>query len=387
MTPHPLTDPGAWMLDPTVVHANHGSFGGITRDTWEVVTAARREVLANPMRFFERDWEAAHVAAVGAVAGLVDADPGTTALVPNATFGLELALRVLPWRSGARILRTDHAYPSVVAALDDLAARSGAEIVEVALPLDAAADADVATLLAAADGVDGVVLDHASSATARWLPVERLVPALREAGVVVVVDAAHAPGHVPTSVRALAADAWVGNLHKWACAPHALAAVVLAPRHATAVGPLVHSAASSGHVFPDDSAWWGTADPGPLLVAPQVVTQATDVLARLRPRLCRLAAEGAAHVAAAVGGRVPAGGDGWMRVVELPRSAGTGAARARQVQDAVAARGVEAKVSAWHDHLLLRLSTHAYTRPDDPERVARALVEVLDVGRTGRANA
>lgn len=375
--PHPLTDLRAWMLDPEVVHGNHGSFGGITRATWDAVTTARARVAANPMRFFERDWDAAHAVALDAVASFLRADRRRLQLVPNATFGLDLALRVLPWQRGARIVRTEDAYPSVVGALDAWARRVGAEIVVAELDLDASDDEATASILAAADGADGIVLDHCASVTARWLPLEDLVPRLRAAGLAVVVDAAHVPGQRPVDVTALGAHAWVGNLHKWAGAPHALAAVVLDPRHHDAVGPLVHSAASGDLPFPEGSAWAGTHDPGPMLVAPQVVAQATDVLGRVGDDVTWRAGTGAAQVAAAVAGRVPPGGRGWMRVVELPLAAGTGRERAGGLQDQIAAHGVEVKVATWRERLLLRLSSHAYTTPADHERVADTVAQVL----------
>jgi isopenicillin-N epimerase len=373
---HPLTDLRAWMLDPEVVHANHGSFGGITRRTWQAATAARERVAANPMRFFQREWEAAHAHAVRAVADLVGARDRTLQLVPNATAGLDLALRVLPRHPGARIVRTDHAYPSVVAALDDLAARAGARVVVAEVPHEAT-DAEATTaVLAAAEGADGVVLDHVASATARWFAVEDLVPRLRGAGTTVVVDAAHAPGHVAVDVSALGADAWVGNLHKWAAAPPALAAVVLDPRHHASVGPLLHSAASDDLPFPDGSAWAGTHDPGPLLVADQVVEQAQGVLHGLGESIEARAAAGAARVADRVGGTLLPG-RGWMRAVALPSGAGSGPGRARALQAGVAARGVEVKVTAHRGRLLLRLSAHAYTTATDHERLADALAASL----------
>ena len=372
---HPLQDSGAWMLDPDVVHANHGSFGGITRATWDAVTVARARVAADPMQFFERDWEAAHGAARDQVAALLGASADALQLVPNATFGLDLALRVLP--SGGRVVRTDHAYPSVVGALDAWATRTGGTVEVVALPLDADPGRDAETVLAATQHADAAVLDACASATARWLPLAQLVPQLRARGTTVVVDAAHVPGQVPAEVDALGADAWVGNLHKWACAPHALAAIVLHPRHASFVGPLVHSAASGTSDFPDGSAWWGTTDPGPMLVAGQVVDQARDVLGALAPSIEAMVVDGADRVADRVGGRVVGGGRGWMRVVELPAAGGAGRDTARQVMAGLRTHGVEAKVSPWQDRLLLRLSAHAYTRPEDHERLATALADVL----------
>ena len=64
-----------------------------------------------------------------------------------------------------------------------------------------------------------MVLDQVTSSTARRLPLVDLVPALRERGVAVMVDGAHAPGMLDLDVERIGADFWIGDLHKWCCAP------------------------------------------------------------------------------------------------------------------------------------------------------------------------
>lgn len=401
-----MTDPAdvlfgsteAWMLDDDVVHANHGSFGGITRNTHEAVTSARARVAANPMRFFDREYHAAHDRAVTAVAGLVGADAADTTLVANATVGMEVGLRVLPWRSDATVVVTDQGYLSVLQAVQRRAGVSGARV-EVVATDPADPDAICDRVVDAVDrarvrGPVGVVFDQVASATACPLPAVDLVAAASERDVPVVVDGAHVPGQFPaSSALPSGAAAWTGNLHKWACAPHSLAVLVVDPAFQDGVGPVVST--WYDHLdWPANSAWQGTLDPGPLLVAEQAVDQATCIL-RHGDEIERLVVDGGAEIAEAVGGTVLPG-RGWMRAVELPASiTGTSAMTsclestpeagalspldlaARGIEAWSWHRGIEAKVTPFAGRLLLRLSAHAYTTPRDHERVAGALSDLL----------
>lgn len=367
----------AWALDDTVVHANHGSFGGLTTATTSAVEAARRAVEANPMETWARRHDALHEHAVGVVADWLGARRSDLALVANATVGVHVALQVLPWRRGARILHTDHAYPSVLAALRRRATTSGAQLVAVDLDPTWSPGAVRDRLVDALDDVDGLVVDAVSSATATWCDVDAVVAAARDRDVVVVVDGAHEPGQVELGLAARGADAWVGNLHKWACAPKSVAALVVDPRHHDRVAAAVPSWYDD-EPFPGNTRWQGTGDLGPVLVAEQVVLQARAV-ARQAPEIEARVRAGADHVAAEVGGRVLPGA-GWMRSVVLPGDDDVAGTRCRSVEDALATRGVEAKLTPVRGRAVLRLSAHAYTSARDHDRLADGLADAL-VGR------
>ena len=388
-----------WALADDVVHTNHGSFGGITEATATAVRAARDRVAANPMRFFTRAFPEVHARAVAAVAGLVGARAADTTLVANATAGMDVALRLLPWQPAGTIVVADQAYPSVLANLRRRAHRTGASLVVV--PTDPAAPDTLADVLveamdtAAATGPAGVVVDQVASATACPFPVHDVIAAARTRDMVVVVDGAHVPGQYAPDDANPGADAWTGNLHKWACAPISLAALVVDERHHHAIGPVVRTWFDDAD-FPANSAWQGTLDPGPVLVAGQVVAQASAMLAHTA-RIEGLAEAGAGHVAAAVGGSVLPGG-GWMRSVSLPssilqapvvRAASSAPAptdegltspldlAARAVEAVAHEQAIEAKVTPFGGRLLLRLSCHAYSSDRDHDRLAEVLAALV----------
>ncbi len=257
-----------WRLDPDVAHLNHGSFGAVPGPVADVQQELRDRMHANPVRFFKVERQPLIEAAREAAAAFVGADPAGFALVTNATTGASSVLAGFPLEPGDEVLVTDHGYGAVTYAVERACARSGARLVTVAVPLDADA-ATIEGLITAAvtPRTRLAVIDHITSPTARLFPVERIVPALRERGVAVFVDAAHAPGMLPVDLAALEPDFWTGNFHKWPCVPAGTGGLYVAPRWRAQIRPLVASW-NEPLGFPQAFDDYGTADPTAWLAAP-----------------------------------------------------------------------------------------------------------------------
>ena len=80
----------AWLLDPDVLHLNHGSFGATPGVVLEAQQRLRQRLEANPTRFFlGGEYQALLDEARGAVASFVGADEAGLVFVPNATAGVK----------------------------------------------------------------------------------------------------------------------------------------------------------------------------------------------------------------------------------------------------------------------------------------------------------
>jgi isopenicillin-N epimerase len=264
-----------WALDPAVMHLNHGSYGGCLRSVTAAAAAWRDRLEAAPMQFMVLDWQPALDAARAALAAFVGAPADRLVFVPNSTTGVAIALNSVELAAGDDIVTIDQAYRACMNQLRRLAAARGATItaVPVPLPFDPGALVD-AVERAITPRTRLALFDHITSPTALRLPIEALVDCFRARGIPVVVDGAHAPGQIALDVAALGATWYVGNCHKWLCAPKGSGFLVVAD--GAPARPVVTSHGASLEYGPANRLhaeldWAGTQDPSPHLVVPAAI--------------------------------------------------------------------------------------------------------------------
>jgi isopenicillin-N epimerase len=377
-----------WSLDPSIAYLNNGAFGAVPLPVQRAQQRLRDEVEADPMRFYARGLEDRITHTRRHLARFVGADPDGSALVANASTGVNAVLRAFALRPGDEVLVTDHGHVPARHAVERACRQAGATAVTVEVPLTAA-DATVVELVRerVTRRTRLAVLDQVTSSTARLLPLGALVGPLRADGVAVLVDGAHAPGMLPVDVAALGADFWVGNFHKWAGAPRGTALLSVHPRWRSAMQPFVVSWAEDAG-FPASFEQGGTIDPTGWLAAPVGLhTLSTFGWGALRRRNADLAAWGQQVVADRIGGDLaglPVSPGVSMRIVPLPGGVATTPDAAQALQTLIAAEsGCEVAVAAWRGRGLLRVSAQAYNRTAEYVRLADALPKILATARRG----
>jgi len=233
---------------------------------------------SNPVRFFLREMESLLDASREGLARFVGAPSSDLVLLRNATAGVNSVFRSLSWRSGDEVLVTDHAYPACRNAVDYVARRSGAKVTPVRIPMPVGSPEHVieAVLAGVTDRTRLALLDHVTSPTAIVFPMAELVRRLALRGVDVLVDGAHAPGTLPLSLERLGAAYYVGNCHKWLCAPKGAGFLHVRPDRQETIQPVAISH-GYGTFRPgrtrlhDAFDWTGTDDPTPWLCVPEAI--------------------------------------------------------------------------------------------------------------------
>jgi isopenicillin-N epimerase len=258
-----------FLLEPDIAFLNHGSFGTVPREVFAAANTWRERLEANPDHFIRHVLPGALREAAGRLAPFIGARAEDVVFVDNATAGVNAVLRSFALQPGDEVLTTDHAYGAVLNTVRYSAQRAGATAVEAAVPMPApSADAIFTAITGRFTARTRIlVIDHITSATALIFPVERLTAYARERGVRVLIDGAHAPGHLPLDVPALGADWYVGNCHKWLFAPRGCAVLWVREDAQRLIKPLSISH-GYGRSFLEEFDWTGTRDPAPYLAAP-----------------------------------------------------------------------------------------------------------------------
>jgi isopenicillin-N epimerase len=230
-----------------------------------------------------------------------------------------------------------------------------------------------------------VVVDLITSPTARILPVAAVTAGVRAApqcrsDAMVLVDSAHSPGHLPVDIAALGADAWMGNLHKWAFGARGTAVLWLAPQWRESVRPLVLGwQATDG--FPHCFDARGTADLSAWMVIPDALALWKGLGGwAMAARNAELAAWGQRHVADAIGvslDGLPATPAPAMRLIPLPPDIADTNDSAESLYGQLSTDAVEVGVIAWGGRGWLRPGSQVFTTEADHERLADVVASRL----------
>ena len=368
-----------WSLDPSIHFLNHGSYGATPRFVQAAQLRWREELEREPVRFMGDILPDALQTAGARLARFVGASRSRLALVENATAGANAVLRSIRWKAGDRIVLANHAYPAVKNTVRFLAERHSLQVVEAQVPWPLAHATALIDAYAAAikGGARIAIIDHIFSPLAVVTPLDAIVHLCREQGVAVLVDGAHAPGLLPLSLDTLGdigVDWYVGNCHKWLCAPTGCGFIVATPEGQRDLHPAVISN-FYGEGFEKEFAWTGTVDPGARL-AISAALEFIDALGveRYRRALYEQARDAAALLARAWDVSPGAPSEMFAGMVTLPLPVNVPASKeavARWRLKLLQEHNIEVPIHAINGRLWVRISAQVYNELSDYEALAR----------------
>ena len=381
------------LLDPAVTNLNTGSFGPLPRPVFACVTALRRRLAEEPMDFLLRDLPQRLWPARQRLAEFLGADPRRLIFTQNVTASVNIVASSLMLASPGEVLLTDHEYGAMHWCWERAAQRRGLTLRTFALPVLASGPGEIveACLRAMTPRTCLLFFSHVLSPTGMVLPARELCVEARKRGVLTMVDGAHAPAMVPLDLDAIGADLYGANCHKWLLAPTGSGFLYVGPGNEDRLLPLQVSWGWRPERCRLDQRdefgstprlrhfeFEGTRDICPWLAVPTAIefqqSLGFDVIHRHNAELV-------AHVRDRFGSipgikpNTPTSPDlhGFMFAFLLPENV-----------DAVRWRTalweryhIEVPIVERPDGLLLRISAHFYNTPEEIDRLAVAVRELL----------
>lgn len=221
------------------IYLNTGTFGpmpsAVADEIRRVYGEVERQGTFSPGVFWQMELQGFE-AVRQQVAGLLHADPAEIALTRNVTDGINIVLHGLDWQPGDQVIVTDHEHPSGTVPWLALAERAGVELRWLELVDDAdEIAARFQRLLTPRTRL--AQLSHVSCLTGLRLPIERLCRLARQAGVLTLVDGAHAEGQFAVDVQTLGCDFYAACGHKWLLGPQGVGMLYMRRDHVERLRP------------------------------------------------------------------------------------------------------------------------------------------------------
>lgn len=374
-----------FLLDPNLVFLNHGSFGACPREVLDAQHHWQREMEKNPVEFLgrrsaERLFEA-RTALGNALGGRAD----ELIFVSNSTTGVNVVVQSFPLRPGDEILTTNLEYGACDAAWQHVCAKKGAHYRRIEIPLPFNREAVTKRLMSAVTRKTKLIyFSHITSATALILPAAEICAAARERGIATFIDGAHAPGQIHLDLEAINADFYVGNCHKWLCAPKGSAFLHARTAHHAMLDANVVSWGYAegiwGHsgfdaylgktLFERRMQWQGTRDISAWLAVPTALDfQKKHDWPAVQGRCHELAKSALEALTKSFGTHPISTTSDWAQMVAIPvASQNPELLRQRLFEE----NRIEVPVTTHGDQVFVRVSVQGYNTPEDIERLLSA---------------
>lgn len=256
-----------FLLDKDVIFLNHGSFGACPGILMKEYQKYQVELERQPVDFVVRKGPELLKESRTALGEFIGCLPENIVYVPNATTGLNIIANTIELSPGDEILSTDIEYGATERMWEIICQRKGAKFIKstISQPIKDSKSFASEIIKNYSQNTKILFISHITSATAQLLPIEEIVIWAKSKNLTVIIDGAHAPGHIPLKLDNSNFDFYVGNCHKWLMSPKGAAFLYAKQEAQKLIKPYIISwGRNSGIVtdseFIDEYTFQGTMD-------------------------------------------------------------------------------------------------------------------------------
>jgi selenocysteine lyase/cysteine desulfurase len=230
-----------WSADPVIASQRHrfsipdavhylncAYMAPLSHEMSEAMVAAAR-LKEQPWNFRPADFFSVAEDLRSGAASLADVPVDSVAIVPSVSYGLAIAATNLPVAKGQQIVTLADQFPSNVYAWQDLASRTGGEVIAV----KRASQSSWSDAVLDAIGPDTaiVAVPNCHWADGRVVDLVAVGEKCREHGAALVLDLTQSLGAMPLDFAKVQPDFAVAACYKWLMGPYGIGMLYVDPKH------------------------------------------------------------------------------------------------------------------------------------------------------------
>ena len=267
-----------FMLDPEIIHLNHGSYGACPKPVFDSLIKWQKKLELNPTKHLGFDLSNYLEKSRMALSDYVHCNKDDIAFFPNPSTALNTVIKSLDLKAGDEILSSNHEYGALDKTWNYMCKKTGIKYIQTTIPLPLTSNDDFINnfLKHITTKTKIIFLSHITSSTGLIFPVEEICKIAKEKNIISIIDGAHVPGHISLNIRKLNPDVYTGACHKWMCSPKGTAFLYVTKRLQKIIEPLVISWGFDSDIpshsqFLDYLQWQGTNDLSSYLTMPDTI--------------------------------------------------------------------------------------------------------------------
>lgn len=155
------------------------------------------------------------------LAAMANCEADELVITRNTTESLDTIIGGFPWQAGDEAIMANQDYGAMLNMFKQVEKRHGIVRKVIDVPMHPKNDEEIVAAYESAitDKTRLLMVCHMVNITGHILPVRKICDMAHARGVEVMVDGAHAFGHIPVDLKAMDCDYYGTSLHKWLSVP------------------------------------------------------------------------------------------------------------------------------------------------------------------------
>lgn len=210
-----------YRLKPDYINLENGYYCMIPQDTLDKYMDHARRINYEASYYMRTvQWQNKDRAAAR-LAKLIGAEEDEVVITRNTTESLDTIIGGFHWKEGDEVVYAQQDYGAMKIQFELMERKHGIKRNVVSVPNHPSSDEEIVQLYADAitDKTKLLMVCHMINITGHILPIRKICDMAHARGIDVMVDGAHAVGHIRFDIKDLDCDYYGSSLHKWLSVP------------------------------------------------------------------------------------------------------------------------------------------------------------------------